>query len=348
MKDLIKIDGSLGEGGGQILRSALSLSMLTGRPFQIFNIRKGRKKPGLMRQHLACVQAAAEIGNAEVTGDEPGSLDLTFKPGKLSSGNYSFSIGTAGSCTLLLQTILPALASLSESSNVRLNGGTHNPLAPPFDFIAKAFLPLIARMGIQVSAELTRTGFYPAGGGEISVRIHGNADLTGTGRETRFLTLEERGDTIRLGARILYANLPFHIVERERETIAKAMGWSPEQITVENRQNSNGPGNAVLIEIENQEVTEVFAAFGEHGRSAEKVAMDACEEARRYLASRAAIGEHLGDQLLLPIAVQGKGQFTTTRVSRHALTNMDTIRMFLDRQFRREDLDRNVHLIEVL
>lgn len=349
MKDLIKIDGSLGEGGGQILRSALSLSLITGRPFEIFNIRKGRKKPGLMRQHLACVQAAAAIGKAEVTGDEPGSLQLAFKPGQINAGDYNFSIGTAGSCTLLLQTILPALASLPESSNVRLNGGTHNPLAPPFDFISKAFLPLIQRMGIHVSAELTRTGFYPAGGGEISLCIQGNVGFSGAPTdESRILNLTDRGDPIRVGARILYANLPFHIVERERETIAKTMGWGMEEIKIENRQNSHGPGNAVLIEIESQEVTEVFTAFGEHGRSAEKVALDACEQARRYLASKAATGEYLADQLLLPIALQGKGQFTTTRITRHAMTNMDIIRMFLERQFRTQDLDRNLRLIEVL
>ncbi|MCE9597196.1 MAG: RNA 3'-terminal phosphate cyclase [Spirochaetia bacterium] len=336
----LTIDGSLGEGGGQILRSALSLSLITGRPFKIDNIRKGRERPGLLRQHLASVQAAAQIGNAQVTGDELGSLSLSFTPEQIKAGDYSFSIGTAGSCTLLLQTILPALASVSEISTLTLKGGTHNPFAPPFDFVAKTFLPMLARLGTRVDASLIRPGFYPAGGGEIKVRIEPNAIGTG-------LEVLERGDFVSAKGRILFANLAFHIVERERKIMAKAMGWSEDEIQLEQRTDSTGPGNAVLIEIESANVTEVFVAFGERGRAAEKVAADACKQARNYLASTAVAGEYLADQLLLPIALKGTGRFTATRLSRHSTTNMEIIRLFLERSFRSEQKDRNLWQIEI-
>src|SRR5512138_2046230 len=162
---MITIDGSQGEGGGQILRSALALSLVTGKPFRIENIRARRQKPGLMRQHLTAVNAAVEIGAAHVSGNTVGSSELTFAPTALRSGEYHFVVGTAGSCTLVLQTVLPALIIAEGSSEIRLEGGTHNPAAPPFDFLAGAFLPLLNRMGPDVRAALERPGFYPAGGG---------------------------------------------------------------------------------------------------------------------------------------------------------------------------------------
>lgn len=340
MGDQLTIDGSMGEGGGQILRSALSLSLITGRPFTMTNIRKGRKKPGLMRQHLACVHAAAEIGGARVTGDEAGSLQVSFVPDVIRSGKYAFSIGTAGSCTLLLQTVLPALASVSAISELKLNGGTHNPLAPPFDFLSKSFLPLLARLGAQVKANLVRPGFYPAGGGELLVRIE-------PGLAHAHFELVERGNLVGKTARILFANLPFHIIERERRTIMDAMGFAADQVKLEERHDSAGPGNAVSIQIESEHVTEVFTSFGERGRSAEKVAGEVSEGAHRYLASKAAVGEYLADQLLLPLAMNKSGRFTTNRVSRHATTQMDIIQIFLERSFRREQVERDLWLIEL-
>ena len=161
---MITIDGSYGEGGGQILRTSLALSLVTGKPFSIHNIRAGRKNPGLMRQHLTAVNAAAEIGKAAIKGNSIGSQAFTFNPETIKSGNFHFAIGSAGSCTLVFQTVLPALMISGGPSEIILEGGTHNPFAPPYDFLEKAFLPVINRMGPRVDAVLEKPGFYPAGG----------------------------------------------------------------------------------------------------------------------------------------------------------------------------------------
>ena len=167
----VQLDGAQGEGGGQILRTALTLSMITGQPFRIENIRARRAKPGLLRQHLTAVNAASEICSAEVQGAEPGSSTLRFIPNRIKGGNYLFAIGTAGSCTLVLQTILPALWFADEPSTVVITGGTHNPAAPPADFLIRAWLPLMHRMGVKMTLDLIRHGFYPAGGGEIHATV---------------------------------------------------------------------------------------------------------------------------------------------------------------------------------
>ena len=202
----LRIDGSLGEGGGQILRSSLALSLVTTKPFVIERIRASRKRPGLMRQHLSAVTAAAEISQAHVEGDEPGSMRLSFRPGTINSGDYVFDVGSAGSATLVLQTILPALLLAEGESNLTLRGGTHNPWAPPFDFLAQSYLPLVNRLGPTVEARLIRPGFYPLGGGEFTVHIQPVRQL---GR----LELTERGELRAHRVRVLLANLPRHIAE---------------------------------------------------------------------------------------------------------------------------------------
>src|SRR5690242_7527890 len=168
---MIIIDGSFGEGGGQILRTSLTLSLVTGKPLRIERIRAGRKSPGLLRQHLAAVNAAARVGYAEVEGASLGARELTFRPQTVAAGHYQFAVGTAGSATLVLQTVLPALLTADAPSTLVLEGGTHNPYAPPFDFLEKTFLPLLNRMGPRVEARLERHGFYPAGGGRFIVEI---------------------------------------------------------------------------------------------------------------------------------------------------------------------------------
>ncbi len=179
---MITIDGSYGEGGGQILRTSLALSLVTGKPFSIRNIRAGRKKPGLMRQHLTAVNAAAEIGQAAIEGNRIGSQAFTFEPEMIKPGNFHFAIGSAGSCTLVFQTILPALLTAGEPSEIILEGGTHNPFAPPFDFLEKAFLPVINRMGPKVAAVLEKPGFYPAGDTGKRLYLSESSGITGTGR----------------------------------------------------------------------------------------------------------------------------------------------------------------------
>ena len=320
---MITIDGSFGEGGGQILRTALALSLVTARPFRIENIRAGRKNPGLLRQHLTAVNAATEISRAEVEGAAIGSRELTFAPCSVVAGNYVFAVGTAGSTTLVLQTVLPALLVASSKSKLILEGGTHNPFAPPFDFLEKAFLPQVNRMGPRVTAELERPGFYPAGGGRMNVTVEPAAALNR-------LDLLNRGEVRARRAKAVVANLPLSIAERELKVIASKMSWPLESMKSESIERSPGPGNIVTIEIECEHVTEVFTGFGEQGLRSEAVAEKAVQQARRYIGSEAAVGEHLADQLLIPMAMAGTGSFTTLPLSRHATTNIAVIGKFLD------------------
>jgi RNA 3'-terminal phosphate cyclase (ATP) len=320
---MLTIDGSYGEGGGQILRTALALSLVTAKPFRIENIRAGRKNPGLLRQHLTAVNAATEISRAEVTGAAIGSRELTFAPGSVVSGNYAFAVGTAGSTTLVLQTVLPALLIASGKSKLILEGGTHNPFAPPFDFLEKSFLPLINRMGPRVTAELERPGFYPAGGGRMSVTIEPATRLDR-------LDLPARGEVLARRARAVVANLPISIAERELKVIARKLSWPREFTTAESIERSPGPGNVVIIELECEQVTEVFTGFGERSLRSEAVAEKAAQQARRYIGSEAAVGEYLADQLLIPMSMAGGGSFTTLPLSRHATTNIEVIGRFLE------------------
>jgi len=170
-KELKIIDGSFGEGGGQILRTSLSLSMCIGTPVRIENIRAGRRKTGLLRQHLACVRASKEICGAKVIGDELGSSTVEFHPGAIKSGTYDFAIGSAGSTSLLFQTVLPALLMADAESTVSFSGGTHNDLAPSFDFIKYSFIPTLKLIGIDIEAELHAYGFMPHGGGKWTAKI---------------------------------------------------------------------------------------------------------------------------------------------------------------------------------
>jgi RNA 3'-terminal phosphate cyclase (ATP) len=261
---LLTIDGSQSEGGGQVLRSSLALSLVTGRPVVIEKIRAGRKKPGLMRQHLTAVLAAAEVGTAEVEGATLRSRRLVFRPGPVRSGDYVFRVGTAGSATLVLQTVLPALLVAKGQSNLTLEGGTHNPMAPPLDFLTESYLPLVNRLGPTVAAHLVRRGFYPAGGGQFAVYVRPAPQL---GR----LDLIQRGQITAHRVRALVANLPRHIAERECRTIAQETGWDADCFAVEEIRDARGPGNVVMIELAAEHVTEVFTAFGRLGVRPEDV-----------------------------------------------------------------------------
>ncbi len=336
----LKIDGSMGEGGGQILRSSLALSLITGRPVEIENIRAGREKPGLLRQHLTAVNAAAEVGGARVEGAALRSTHLSFHPGKVRPGEHRFAVGTAGSTTLVLQTVLPALLTAPGPSTLVLEGGTHNPFAPPFDFLDKAFLPLLRRMGPRVEATLERAGFYPAGGGRFEVRIEPVAKL---GR----LDLPERGEIKRRLARALVAGLPASIGHREVKAVRDLLSWERESLAVEEVRGSPGMGNILCLEVESEHVTEVFTAFGQRGVPAESVAARAVEEARAYLASGAPVGVHLADQLLLPMALAGGGSFRTQAPSRHTLTNIEVLKMFLDVEIEVKKVGRDDWSIEI-
>ncbi|MES2931874.1 MAG: RNA 3'-terminal phosphate cyclase [Pseudomonadota bacterium] len=319
---MIEIDGAAGEGGGQVLRSALSLSMITGQPFQIVNIRAKRSKPGLMRQHLIAVQAAAAVCNASVGEAAVGSQTLEFTPGKIHGGAYQFAIGSAGSCTLVLQTLIPALLYADAPSRINISGGTHNSMAPPAQFLQRAYGRVLAEMGAKVAIELTRYGFYPAGGGNLIATIEPCAQL-------RAIDLMTRGERVNGFAESFVAGVPVSVAQRELECIGSAMGWGESQLLVRGLPHEQGPGNALLLTLEHANVTDVFCAFGEKMLPSEAVARKVVQQVRHYTASGAAVGEHLADQIMLPFALAGRGSFTTNRVSQHTLTNADVIRQFL-------------------
>lgn len=320
---MLILDGSAGEGGGQILRSALTLSLATGQPFRIERIRAKRKRSGLMRQHLTAVKAAQAVSSAEVEGAEVGSMALTFRPGALQGGEFSFAIGTAGSTTLVLQTVLPALMLASQPSRLILEGGTHNPFAPPWDFLVEAYLPLLERMGPRFSARLERAGFFPAGGGKIEVEIEPVAKLA----PVELLKVDEPRE---LGATVLTANLPKHVGSREAKRIQELTSLPAERIDVRELAGVAGPGNAVMVKLKSPTVTEVFSTFGQQGVRAEAVAEQAVRDYRRFLVANVPVGEHLADQLLLPMALAGQGTFRTVPLSRHALTQIEVVGKFLD------------------
>jgi RNA 3'-terminal phosphate cyclase (ATP) len=337
---VIHLDGSAGEGGGQILRTALGLSLVTGTPFTIDRIRAGREKPGLLRQHLTAVRAAQDIGQAEVSGAAIGSRVLTFRPGVVNPGTYSFSVGTAGSATLVLQTVLPALLLAQGPSTLSLEGGTHNAWAPPFDFLEKAFIPVLARMGAKIALKLERRGFYPAGGGRFTASIEPCSRL-------ERLDLPERGKIRATRATAMVASLPASIAQRELRVLERSLSLDRTRLKTLEVRDSIGPGNVLQVEIESEQVTELFTSFGEKRVSAEAVAERLAKDVREYLESGAPVGEYLADQLLIPLALAGGGSFATTPLSSHSTTNIDVIEKFLPRKFTVERPSETQHRVSV-
>jgi RNA 3'-terminal phosphate cyclase (ATP) len=337
---MLSIDGSYGEGGGQILRTSLALSLITGRPFRVFNVRARREKPGLQRQHLTAVTAAAAIGTARVEGAHIGSKEFTFEPGAITPGEYKFSIGTAGSTMLVLQAVLPPLLLADAPSLLLFEGGTHNIMAPPFEFIRKSFLPLVNRTGPTVTVELQRYGFYPPGGGRFNVYVEPASEL-------RRLDLLERGAILSERARALCVNLPAHVGERELAVASEQLGWTPDQLQLETSTNAISPGNVFTVEIASETLTEVFTGIGERGVPAERIASRAIHEAKRYLDAGAPVGCHLADQLLIPMALARGGSYVTQTPTPHTTTNIEVIKKFLPVEITTTQLTEDVWKIEV-
>ena len=323
---MITIDGSMGEGGGQVLRSSLALSLLRSTPLRISRIRAGRARPGLMRQHLMAVHAAATISGADVTGAELGSTELEFHPRALRGGDYRFAIGGAGSTTLVFQTILlPLLLGCTTPSTLHFEGGTHNPMAPPFDFLERCFLPLLGRMGARVEVSLARHGFYPAGGGEWTATVQPVTRL-------ERLELLERGAIRTQSAAALCASISGSIGVRQVDALSAALGWERSRCLPRMITGTRGPGNALIATIESEHVTEQITGFGERGTAAERIAERVSHEAQRYLAAGVPVGEHLADQLLLPMALGGGGAFRTVLPSLHCRTQLELLALFLGTQ----------------
>ena len=340
VSEMLKIDGMTGEGGGQVLRTALGLSAVTQTPFAIEKIRAGRKKPGLQRQHLTGVMAAARVGCAHVEGAELSSTSLTFTPSACVGGTYEFAINSAGSTGLVLQTVLPALWAADEPSTVTITGGTHNPMAPPFDFLKKTFAPIMHRCGAGLELQLDRHGFYPAGGGKIRARIAPASWLP--------LKLMSYPKPAEVTAQILCSGLHPRVGERESKSVRRAFDLRPSQVDIVDI-DAAGPGNAIMINVQLGKVEEVVTQMGERGVLAEHVARTAIKEAKSLIDGNVLVGEHLADQLLIPMAMTGSGAFRTVTPSLHTQTNAQIIEMFLPVKFSmREDEAAGNWVVEVV
>lgn len=322
---MVNIDASQGEGGGQILRTALSLSILTQTPVRLTNIRAKRSKPGLMRQHLTCVRAATAIANAVVLGDELGSSSLIFTPRPVRGGEYAFAIGTAGSCALVLQTVLWPLLFADTPSQVSIEGGTHVDMAPSYEFLKWSFFPAIEKMGVETEISLAKHGFYPGGGGKLQASVR-------PWQDRHALDLQEQGEGLGQHALCLTANLDATIGIKQLAEVSRHLKWGEDDLQRQGLRNSHGIGNALMLSVRSRAHTEVATSYGGKGKSSEYVAQRVCDEVRHYLSSDAAVGEHMADQLLIPLALAG-GKFTTNVISEHVRTNVSIIELFLPVSF---------------
>jgi RNA 3'-terminal phosphate cyclase (ATP) len=332
----IQIDGT--SGGGQMLRTALTLAMVTGQPFRMTHIRGKRTKPGLMRQHLTCVKAACEISGGTADGAEIGSTEIVFRAGKLLGSSYQFAIGTAGSATLLLQTLLPALLFADRESTLRLEGGTHNPMAPPFEFIDRVYLPALRRMGVAAEVSLVQAGFAPAGGGILEAVVKPCAQLSR-------IDLHDRGALKSETLSVLIRNLKTDIAERMLEAAQKQHPCADARIEVA----EPGPGRGVSCHFhaEFEHSAELASACGEVGVTADRVGTRVGKSMKHFHSSGAAVGRHLADQLLLPMALAGGGSFTTSIPDNHVLTNLSVIEKFLPVRSSITELDRGLRRVSL-
>ncbi|MFZ6017936.1 MAG: RNA 3'-terminal phosphate cyclase [Nitrospirota bacterium] len=319
---MLEIDGSYGEAGGQILRTSLSLSCLLRKPFRMFNIRKGRKKPGLMPQHLTCVRAATLISDAKVKGDDEGSTELIFEPEEIRPGDYYFDIGTAGSTSLLLQSILPPLIFSKEKSSITLKGGTHVPFSPTFHYLSDVFVPMLSKLGVRLYLSIESYGFYPKGGGKIRADIMPAKDIFG-------INLTDRGDIISIAGISGIGNLPLSIAERQRASVLKTLtGFKVNIETID--VPTPGQGTFVFLRAETNTCITGFSSLGERGKRAEVVGEEVAKEFLEYCSTEACLDPYLSDQIMLYLAIaKGESSFTTSRISNHLLTNIWVIEKFL-------------------
>lgn len=330
--DMLEIDGNYGEGGGQILRSSLSLSAILSRPIRINGIRAGRRKPGLAPQHLTCVNAVAAISNAEVIGGQLGSQTLTFRPQEISGGNYTFDVAeirpSAGALSLVFQSVVLPLLFAKVPSTVTLRGGTHVPWSPTVHYLQEIFMPVTAKFGLRGSIQLNRWGWFPKGGGEAIAKVQPNADWRG-------VQLGYRGKLQAIYGISAASNLPEHIVNRQQDQIEKRLAQFDSPVSIERvKGKSVGQGTLVFLKAEFENVRAGFSALGARGKRAERVADEACQALVTFLESDAAVEPHLADQLILPMALaKGESRFTTSQITRHLTTNIWLVQQFLPVQF---------------
>lgn len=338
---MIEIDGTFGEGGGQILRTSLSLAAITGQAVHFVNIRAKRRKPGLMRQHLACVKATTEITSGNVSGAELNSQELTFEPGAIRGGDYRFTVGSAGSVTLIAQTVIPVLLNADKPSKVEIEGGTHVDQAPIFEFFDQVYLPALRRMGAEVTAKMDRVGFYPAGGGKIVLEIQpikawNRFECIQTGNLKRsLLTVTGHG----VDEQIMDEELTICKRKVDGKTALRCM-----KQTVE----SPGPGNVLYAQMEYENITELFSVCGAFNVSRREVGERVAGMLNKYLELNVPVGRFLADQLLLPMAIGAGGKFLTHAPTKHTQTNIEVIQKFLNTDIKLENNENGTYVIEVI
>lgn len=329
---MLTIDGAYGEGGGQIVRTALTLATILTRPVCLENIRMRRKNPGLAAQHLTAVRAAAMICDADVSGDKLGSTQLTFAPQSAPvAGLYAFDVaearmgGSAGAATLVLQTILLPLALAGDSSEVVIKGGTHVAWSPAFHYLSHVYLPVLARWGVSANVELLAWGWYPAGGGAIKATIPGRAKLAGHGN------WQSRGDLRQVEGLAVASGLPAHIAQRIRNRAVNLLAQAGIPAAIEpQRVRSDSPGAGIFLTAVYDNARAGFTALGKKGKPSEQVAQEAVDALLTYHHSGAVVDEHLADQLILPIALaEWAGTVSVARLSTHVLTHLWVVEQFL-------------------
>ncbi len=324
---VIELDGSFGEGGGQILRSSLALALLTGKAFHLRNVRARRPKPGLQPQHLMSVQSAAAVGQAQVRGASLRSTDLVFEPGPVLAGKWHFPIGTAGATGLVLHTLYLPLAMAGESaSDLTLGGGTHVSTSPCFDFLDTTWRPYLKLLGLDIGLKMRRPGFYPRGGGVVEAAIE-------PVRQLRGLDLRQRSPVHKAVCTSIVANLPDSIAQRQAKRARQRLEEAGLQVEMRDETWTNGPGTVLTVALDTRPVPTLFFGLGARGKPAERVADEAVEQALAYLGgSAAAVDLHSADQLVLPLALAGGPScYSVAEVTSHLVTNIAVIRRFVDR-----------------
>ena len=337
---MIEIDGSHGEGGGQILRTSLSLAALNGETVRFSQIRANRRKPGLMRQHLACARAVAEITGGALSGAELNSQNMIFEPGKIRAGSYCFVVGSAGSAILIAQTVLPCLLHADGASRVRIEGGTHAANAPIYDFFERVCLPCLRRMGANVSARLESTGFYPAGGGAVILEIQ-------PVKSWRRLEITERGALKNASLTALSHGIDSQIGVDEIRFCESQLGGDMSFKSRALDVDSPGPGNVLFAELEYENITELFSVCGEFDISRKEVGDRVVGMVWNYLRSGVPVWLFLADQLLLPMSAGAGGKYFTATLTRHTSTNIDVIKKFMDVEIVLENHENGKTIIEV-
>ena len=337
---MIEIDGTFGEGGGQILRTSLSLAAITGQAVHFVNIRAKRRKPGLMRQHLACTKAVSEITGGRISGAELNSQEMTFEPDTIRGGNYHFAVGSAGSVTLIAQTVIPVLLNADKPSKVEIEGGTHVDQSPIFEFFERVYLAALRKMGAEITAKMEHVGFYPAGGGKIvleiqPIRAWKRFECVTAGNLKRSL-LSVIGHDI--DKRILDDELSICKDKLERKT---GFNCSAQDV------NSAGPGNVLYAQMDYENITEMFSICGAFDVSRREVAERVAGMVNRYLALNVPVGRFLADQLLLPMSIGAGGKYLTPPPSKHTQTNVEVIRRFLNTNIKLENNENGTYMIEV-